>query len=323
MASRADGPRLPRVLTVGVVGAGRSRVGTGPFLAAACERAGLRVAAIAGRDHARTQTLAQRFATEFGHPVAVHDSALALAQSGLDALVIATPPEHHLEGLQAAAAARLHCLCEKPLVAPDHFDAGLAAVAAIAASGRTLAENCQWPHVLPAFDALFPGVRKKPARSLQMRLSPAWPGRDMLLDSLSHVLSLAQAALPDDAAPRLRRARLDDPQLQRDHNVLRFDLGWQRSELTVELQLAVCREQPRPAWFAIDGHRVDRHIGTGYEIALTAGDRQVAVPDPLVALVEEVAAQWREPQAGWARRRRDLIEQRLWLYRELLDAVTP
>src|SRR5262249_36944404 len=145
--------------TVGIVGAGRTRVGLGPYFARDCERAGLRLAGIAGRDPARTADLAERYARQFGHPVAAHTDPLALARR-VDALVVATPVEHHAEGLAAALAARLPCLCEKPLVAPHQFARGRALALAFAAQRLLLVENCQWPFVLPTFDVLFPGARR-------------------------------------------------------------------------------------------------------------------------------------------------------------------
>lgn len=57
----------------------------------------------------------RRAALDFG-PAASVDSLHALAShAGVDAVYIASPPAHHLAGVQAAVAARRPCLCEKPL----------------------------------------------------------------------------------------------------------------------------------------------------------------------------------------------------------------
>jgi len=253
------------LLTVGIVGAGRTRVGLGPYFARDCERAGLVLAGIAGRDAARTAALAERYAQQFGHPVAAHTDPLALARS-VDALVVATPAEHHADGLAAALAAGIPCLCEKPLVATHQFARGRELALGFAARRLLLVENCQWPFVLPAFDLLFPGARAAPPRRLAMGLSPSQPGREMVLDSLSHVLSLAQAVLPTDARLRLLDCALEDPRWAGDRNVLGARLAWTGGELALALQLQVCPAQPRPAWLSIDGRRMDRRIGADYAL---------------------------------------------------------
>src|SRR5262245_39481194 len=161
--------------TVGIVGAGRTRVGLGPYFARDCERAGLVLAGIAGRDAARTAALAAGYSRQFGHPVAAHTDPVALARS-VDALVVATPYEHHDGGLPAALPAGVPFLCEKPLVPPSQFARVLELVDAFAQRPLLLVENCQWPFALPAFDRLFPGARAAPPRRLAMRLSPSAPG---------------------------------------------------------------------------------------------------------------------------------------------------
>ena len=83
--------RMDRPRSVGILGAGRSRNGLGPYLARDCERHGLRVQAIAGRDAVRTAAVAADLGRSLGHAVAVCDSVHDLLQTGIDALVIASP----------------------------------------------------------------------------------------------------------------------------------------------------------------------------------------------------------------------------------------
>ena len=95
----------------GVVGAGRSRVGLGPFLVRDLEAAGASVTAIAGRDGKRTSALAREYAERYDHPVVASVSVPEmLATEGLDAVVIAAPIEVHLPALRAAVEAGVHAL---------------------------------------------------------------------------------------------------------------------------------------------------------------------------------------------------------------------
>jgi len=306
--------------TVGIVGAGRTRVGLGPYFARDCQRAGLRLAGIAGRDAERTAALAERYAQQFGHPVAAHTDPSALARS-VDALVVATPVEHHAEGLAAALAARVPCLVEKPLVAPAQAVRGLELVDGFAAEALLLVENCQWPFVLPTFDRLFPGARTGPARRVAMRLSPSAPGPEMLLDSLSHLLSVAQSVLPDDARLQLLDCALEDPRCAGGRNVLRARLGRRGGELELELELQVCASQPRPAWLAIDGRRIDRRIGQGYAFAFAAGERVLAADDPLTQSVAAFAEQVLRPDDLARARANRAIRERLSLYAAIVQRL--
>ena len=161
--------------SIGIVGAGRTRQGLGPFLAKWFEHAGCRVTHVSGRDRDRTQAVAVSFSEQLGHEVVACRDADALAQN-VDAVVVACPPEGHLDGVDAALRHARACLCEKPFVPAAARDDGLARVRAFADRGLLLEENCQWPHVLPALDELHPAWRDRPVRRVEMRLSPS-PGR--------------------------------------------------------------------------------------------------------------------------------------------------
>ena len=136
-------------LPAGIVGAGRSRNGLGPFLATFLERAGCRVTAVAGRSAERAVKNAVALGQQLGHAVHPCRDLDELCVTGIVAIVIASPPEHHLAALQAAASARLPVLCEKPLVHEHHTAAAASVVSAFARAGILLTENCHWPFVLP------------------------------------------------------------------------------------------------------------------------------------------------------------------------------
>ncbi len=183
----------------GLVGPGRTRNGLGPFLATFLERAGLRVVAAAGRDWARTEHATGALDERLGHAVpAFADVREMLSTEPLDVLVIASPPDAHRAALEAALAARVHAFCEKPLVLPRECGAVPELCDRFAAAGLVLAENCQWPEVLPAFEALWPGSTAARPAELAMGLSPVGRGRAMVADSLPHFLSVAQTLWPVD-----------------------------------------------------------------------------------------------------------------------------
>ena len=78
--------------------------------APALRAAGFHVAAVVGSDPDRTRRRAERH----GIPRADTDLDAAIVATGAVAVVIATPPPSHAEGVRVALARGCHILCEKP-----------------------------------------------------------------------------------------------------------------------------------------------------------------------------------------------------------------
>lgn len=280
-------------LRIGILGARRTRNGLGPFLAQHLEAAGARVAAVGGRDAASAGSAAAALATLLGHEVGAHGSVHELCRSGIDALVIASPPGTHADALEVALAARLPTLCEKPLVEPRETDRGLALVDGFDRAGVLLVENCQWPFVLPALFTLHPQLTGATPNVLRMRLSPSQPGPGMVSDSLSHLLSLAQSLVAVGGDTEARDVALAP--FGADGLLLRLILASGVSRLHCALELVPCPAQPRPAWIEVDGCRMEREIGPGYAIQFRAEDRVVSAPDPMRELVYRFASLAQHP----------------------------
>ena len=97
------------MIQLGLVGCGRlAEFGYAPALGGL---RGVEVVAVADSDAGRAEALARRL----GPDVTAHESAGALiAAAAPDGLVVSTPPAAHLGAAEAAAAAGLPCLIEKP-----------------------------------------------------------------------------------------------------------------------------------------------------------------------------------------------------------------
>lgn len=281
-------------MRVGIVGAGRTRQGLGPYLAASCELAGARVTAVSGRDRSGAERAADALRQQLGHLVLAATDAEALAQQ-VDVLVVAAPAPAHAAGLRAALSAGVPCLCEKPLLPFAESAQALALVDEFARRELLLVENCQWPQVLPALQQLHAPLAAQAVHRVAMGLGPSAAGRAMIEDSLSHVLSVVQALVAVDAARGARAVRQSDASDAAEHNVLTFTLAAAHGDVAVELHLDRCPQQPRPAWLAVNGCRIDRRIGAGYAqsfVAAAAGEPERAVPirDPLHELVAQFLA---------------------------------
>jgi hypothetical protein len=276
-------------LRVGVAGVRRVRQGLGEHFARWLVAAGAEVPAFLGRTPASIaegkRVLAARGIEAEGYLTL----AELLEEEPLDALVIASPAASHLALLEQALTARLHVLCEKPFVwdveEPARAAAGV--VHAYEAAGLVLAEHCQWPETLPAYFGLHPGALDAPVRRFEMELSPSSVGEEALLDTVSHPLSLLQAALKRTGQLR-PGSKLDVRDLAFDTATEgRLGVGFTlRDEghqgVAVDLRLRQVPEQPRPAAYAFEGRRADRRIVLpGYEMRLADGAREVPLQDPM------------------------------------------
>lgn len=306
---------------IGIVGAGRTRNGLGPFLATFFERAECRVSAIAGRSLARVQQNAAALADRLGHEVHACRDVHELCASGIDALVIASPPEFHLEALRAAESARLPVLCEKPLAHERHLSEAAPLVARFVDTGLLLAENCHWPYALPALRPLLGESFAGAARHISLGLASIGPGRTIVQNTLSHLLSLAQAVAHIDDTTTVERVALDRPSSDFVPNVLRCHLRGPGLDLGLALHLDLGATAPRPAWLAIDEIRMERRIGRGYAFSFVRNGREVAVPDPMGQLVVSFSTCLRTAAAAWRIAEGDAARHRLRLYRDILTHV--
>jgi predicted dehydrogenase len=312
---------------VGLIGARRVRQGLGPFVARDLRASGAEVACVLGTSEASAEASARELAAQLGAEVRGYSAAESmLARERLDALAILSPHESHERFLELALAAKLHVLCEKPLL---FGPAGLAARAAqlagrFRAAGLLLVENCQWPRVLPGYARLHPGVLERPLQRFDMRLSPATSGVAMLADSLSHPLSVLQALAPA-AAPRLEAVDLQYGAGDGPGGLARLTLGFDYvaggTRVRAGVELVQSLSQPRAAALAVGGHWAEREVRSpGYEIYLKAGDRAVPLRDPLSVHVEDFVAQLGAVRSGASPGSPEPIVQRMALFEELLGA---
>ena len=126
---------MTRRIRVGVIGAGSWA--TAVHLPALAARDDVEIVVVARRDG----DLARQIAARFGAAHAVTEWQAALA-FGLDAVVVATPPNGHREQVKAALESGAHVMCEKPfaITAEDAW----AMVRAEKSTGRRLIVSFGW-----------------------------------------------------------------------------------------------------------------------------------------------------------------------------------
>ena len=280
---------------IAVVGPARSRQGTGPYVARAFHQLGCDIRAVVSS----SLSSAERAATHLGKEHGIRCRAFAGMEEALEAVpvdivAICSPPSTHYRYLEAAVSAGCHIFCEKPLWWPGQemqtpegaqrlTHDTLRLVERARENNTALQLNTQWVFTLPGFYSLHP--QQSPIETFSMWLSPQSTGKDMIIDAAPHALSMLYALF---GAGRIEKIRYDSPGNDPDKDLrIVFDYLHATGDCTVTLDLNSTDVVPKPAAYAINQQRVDRHVELpDYLISLRSSDKQVPIVDPLMCSVK-------------------------------------
>lgn len=285
---------------VGLIGARRVRQGLGPFVARHLLAAGAEVPAFLGTSASSVQEARRGLADEGLDAVGYTNLDDLLDRESPDALAVLSPAETHERYLRAALRRDLHVLCEKPFTwGGEALEATAGELAgAFAERGLLLVENCQWPHVLPAFEALHGPIGT--LERFAMRLTPASRGGQMLGDALPHPLSVLQALRPAEEA-WIRDLHLSTRDPDTPELTLEAAYATPGGSVPFRVDLVHGTRLPREASLTINGRPARRRVRLeDYAQFLTDGEREVPLPDPLAAHLERFVADLRDVLAGGA-----------------------
>ena len=279
-------------LRVAIVGARRRRQGIGEFVARSFHEAGAEVVAIVGTTTETVETARTQLREAYGIDANPYFSIHRMLDfERVDVVALCTPFRFHREQLDVLAPFSPHCLCEKPLwwgPTQDLEEETERLLDPFVAAGKTFGLITQWPCTIRGFYEMFPELRGERLDTFEMLLSPISGGTRMVLDSMPHVLSM----LTELAGP----GRIDEIQGgfsgQKNENLaMSFSYHYRGGRARVAIRFSRKDEPPRPAAYAINGFGVSREIRLPeYSMCLVAGDRSVAIEDPLLDLVKEFLA---------------------------------
>ncbi len=316
-------PSFAKGLSVAVVGARRVRQGTGPYLALQAAQAGAEVVGVLGTRPSTARKAVEWLAERGLRTQGFFDHEQMLEELHPDVVLIASPLGTHRAWLHTALQVRAHVYCEKPLVAAS------AAIAKrilekFAASNLVLAENCQWPQVLSAFQRLHPQIDFSQAQRFRMLMAPPLRGLTRWHETLSHPLSLIQQIAPGPA--ELQQVQFLELSPDAADTRLRFQYVTLNRSLDCEIVLEDIGTFPRPAEFAIDDALCRRQVeGEAYSISFVdgnAGCTPVSIGDPMalslrnfLSRVLSARQHHSAPLDEPLLRRQVLLEQLLEIYR--------
>lgn len=264
-------------LSAVVIGARTQRQGTGPFIAAGLQAAGVSVAGIVGTSPESVAIAEQELADKWQLRTRGYtDLDTAISTEQPDAVAICSPWQVHAGQLRAVASAGRHCLVEKPLAWPADEAEIDQLVSAFEQRGLLLQMVNQWPTTLPAFGQLH-GTMPENIEQFSMRLSPISIGPDMVTDSAPHFIGMLQALAGAGDCQHTVIEKSSGEELQ-----LSCHYTHAGGSIQASLILKTQQQRPRPAWYQINDLRADREVELpDYQQFLTCGERRIPLTDPM------------------------------------------
>ncbi len=284
---------------IAIVGPARSRQGTGPYVARVFHQLGANIHAVVSSSLQSAEKTATSLQKDYGIDcLAFASMEEMLGGTSIDIVAICSPATAHYQYLHAAAEAGCHIFCEKPLWWPrkgvktttDVQRVTSDTIRLVQCCNRkniTLQLNTQWAFTLPGYYELYP-QQNQPTQAMEtfsMWLSPQSTGKDMIIDAVPHLLSMLYALL---GAGRIHDIHYSCPTRSPDQELhIKFNYLHAMGDCRVALFLSRTDAVPKPAAYAIDNQRIDRHVDLpNYLISLRSPNKQLPIADPLVRSIK-------------------------------------
>lgn len=283
-------------LKVAIVGPGRSKQGTGPFIARTFKQLGCDVQAVVSSSLASAEQAAQALKSDYQIECSAYENLQQLLKNhSIDAVAICSPVDSHLENLSTAIQEGCHVFCEKPLwwsksTATNDIQSITNQATELVRLSNTnkvlLQLNTQWPYTLPTYYELYPQLKKqKTIESFSMWLSPQSHGCTMIIDAAPHLLSMLYALLGSGKINNIE-SNYHNANPEQDL-LITFDYLHAFGDTRTSISLISSDSLPKPAAYAINDLRVDRHVELpNYLISLRSDEHQLPLVDPLTSSIK-------------------------------------
>ena len=266
-------------MKIALIGGRRKRSGIGAYIANYFHRGGAEVAAVLGTT-GQTALEAASVLRHYGINASPHtDFNRMLQEAQPDAVAIASPASTHFEYLMAAVSAGLHVFCEKPFIWDEEADLREQLDRVFSEAERrqaTVAMNSQWPFSLPGYEELCGSLRGETVGSFCVRLSPQCVGREVIVESVPHALSLLYCTCGEGEISNLTTTA------RADEMTIYFDYAFDGPGCAVEIRLTSQFKQPRDFSFGFNGKIATRKLDLErYDIFFDYEDKSLKIEDPL------------------------------------------
>ncbi len=282
---------------VALVGPGRSKQGTGPFIAKIFEQLGCNIQAVVSSSLDSATKAAELLKTEYEIDCKAYESLEELLKNNsIDIVAISSPVDSHHQHLAIAVDAKCHVFCEKPLWWPSSKILTENDVRTVSNETTQLVKQCetnkvllqlntQWPYTLPTYYELYPQLKNEHViESFSMWLSPQSQGSTMIIDALPHLLSMLYSLL---GSGKINNIESNYHNNDGKELLIEFEYLHASGDTQVSISLSTSDRLPKPAAYAINGLRTDRHVELpDYLISLRSAEHQLSVEDPLVCSIK-------------------------------------
>ncbi len=288
-------------MKVSIVGAGRTRNGIGEYIGKYFHQQGGEVTSVLGTTE-KTSLQASSALRKYGieaRPYADFDDMVKTEKP--DTVVIASPSSTHYGYLLKSLDSGLHIFCEKPFVWPEPVDLAQKVEDILEKArekGLIIAMDSQWPFSIGPYEEICGKLRVKESNTFSIKMSPPFPGREMIPESVPHALSLLHCLLGEGEMENLGF----EPRGDRDL-IIRFVYRFGKKRCDVTIALAYREANPRDFSFGLNDQVVSRSLDSEeYEIYFTYGDKKLRIADPLKLSVKnfmEAVEKKTEPLIGY------------------------
>ncbi|OQY14302.1 MAG: hypothetical protein B6I30_00845 [Desulfobacteraceae bacterium 4572_187] len=286
-------------MKVAIIGAGRNNNGIGEYIAKYFYKNKATVISVLGTTNKTARHSANRLKRYGIQATAYTDFYQMIEENKPDSIVIASPLPTHFEYLIKSVDANLNVFCEKPFIWNKNDDP-LKLIDSIfqKAEGRNLkiAMNSQWPFSMPYYETLCGSIDRKNIDTFFIHLSPIVAGKEMILDSLPHALSILYFTLGEGKIIKT------DIESYENKLIIKFIYTMHTNNCEVHINLEREERQPRSFKFGFNDKIVHRVLNLkNYDIYFKYLDKTLKVADPLELSVKDFISSVktkREPQIG-------------------------
>ena len=280
-------------MNVALIGSRRNRSGIGQYIARYFHQNGASVTAVLGTTE-RSASAAAAALQEYGIAATAYTDFTVMAKDNLfDTVVIASPTATHYEYLIKSLEAGAHIFCEKPFVfsEKDDIEKMLTSIFTLAEAGNlTVGMNSQWPFSLLSYEKLCGSIEPGKVDRFFMRLSPICTGKEMILESVPHALSILYATCGMGTLDNLTIHHPDEEQM-----TLHADYRSRHARITVEIELIRNEHPPRELAFGFNDLLVKRSIALDtYDIFFNHAKKIRKIVDPLTLSVQDFISSVRD-----------------------------
>jgi len=277
-----------------IIGAGKNKSGIGQYIGKYFQKNRASVLSVLGTTE-KTARKASSILTQYGIGATYYtDFNTMMKRERPDAVVIASPALTHYKYLTKCVKEGVHVFCEKPFVWQNKNDMDIKPLLnnifeMAESNDLKIAMNSQWPFSLPYYEELCGPIDYQKIDTFFIRLSPVVSGKEMILESVPHALSILHTVFSDGQISNLSIEAYKEKIITKFHYI--SSTGY--CEVMIELVRTIL--PPRSFSYGFNGKIIHRVLDLDtYDIFFKYSDKILMIRDPLELSVQDFISAVRE-----------------------------